>query len=79
MNDYKYITHKNNYLIPYSVFNFHIEAKRWLEKQLSEKDKMNMMTFVISHHLPSYKCVSQQYYNYPRNCFFCFKYGIFNE
>ena len=34
MNDYNYITHKNDYLTPHSVFNFHIEAKKWLENQL---------------------------------------------
>lgn len=70
MNDYKYITHKNDYLTPHSVFNFHIEAKKWLEKQLSDKDKINMKTIVISHHLPSYRCVSPEYYNNPKNCFY---------
>jgi len=68
MNDYKYITHKNDNLTPHSVFNFHIESKKWLERQLSNKSPLK--TIVITHHLPSFKCISEKFQNDVRNCFY---------
>ena len=65
MNDYIYITYKNRYLEPHDVFNFHIKAKKWLVNNLESKNKESQIykTFVISHHLPSYKCVNEKYKN----------------
>lgn len=81
MNDYKYITYENRDLQPHDVFNFHINAKKWLENKLKDEDKNSELkeeskmktkpkTVVISHHLPSYSCVHQQYEGNPLN--FCF-------
>jgi predicted phosphodiesterase len=70
MNDYNYITYDNNYLTPQNVFNFHLKEVKWLEEQLNcNKESQSKLTFVITHHLPSYKCVDQKYKDNPNNCF----------
>jgi predicted phosphodiesterase len=67
MNDYNYITYKNRLITPHDIFNFHIIEKKWLIKELSDISKKDLITFVISHHLPSYQCILPQYHNNSAN------------
>lgn len=66
MNDYEMIkdmtAEKSNDLNSQDV--------KWLEEQLKLNDETYDTTVVITHHLPSYKLISEKYTNHPLNGFF---------
>lgn len=59
LNDFSCIKYLNNL-----VFSKYDETKRYLRSNIKKDD------IVITHHLPSYQCISKHFENSVLNCFF---------
>ena len=69
MNDYNYIKYNSKYIKPNNILDFYKNEKKWLEEQLQLSTKSEYIIFVITHHLPSYKCIHKSYETNNYNCF----------
>ncbi|MHA2503068.1 MAG: metallophosphoesterase [Candidatus Kariarchaeaceae archaeon] len=63
MNDYRVIEFRGRALSPKDTMKIHAKSKKWLEKTLKPDRKQ----VVITHHLPSYRSVAEQYRGSPIN------------
>ena len=65
MNDYKMIKRDPTYskLRTIDTFHMHQTSRNWLNKSLSESDKIK--NIVVTHHAPSIQSVSEEFKNHP--------------
>ena len=68
LNDTRMIEReKHKYIDAAFVRDLHSKAKEWLAYVLEQPSIDKEKTLVMTHHLPSYKCVVPQYFNSPFN------------
>ncbi len=69
ITDFKVIKYKNETLTPSGFNEIHAECLDFLLNELEKP--FEGKTIVVTHHLPSKACVSQQFVNSPTNDAFC--------
>lgn len=74
MNDYSYISvndqTKIRALSPLDINTMHLRQKAILTKQLAFWQQSNVPVCVITHHMPSFELICEQYRQSPINCCF---------
>jgi hypothetical protein len=77
INDFKMIYESQGTQLSPLTFNaLHVKEKAWLETQIERTTQTTQggqsthPTIVITHHLPSYTCIAEQYKDYALNCCF---------
>lgn len=66
MNDYEMIQN----MTANKSIELYEQNRKWLDEELALKSIDYDYTVVMTHHLPSYKLVSEKYINHRLNCFF---------
>jgi hypothetical protein len=70
MNDYNLIAGKDGRFWPSESTRLHKESVQWLNARIHEWEERQKHVVVLTHHMPTYSLISENYKNHPAN--FCF-------
>jgi len=75
MNDYNFIARKGDdnkprRFWPSDCTRLHKESVQWLDARIHEWEEQQKHVVVLTHHMPTYSLISEQYKDHPAN--FCF-------
>jgi hypothetical protein len=71
MNDARHILLENDVpLVPRYFRDLHFQEKQWLESEIQSAEEKGEDVLVLTHYLPSYQLIAEQYKGHPLNmCF----------